>query len=353
MQEMLRIDRENKKFTILEKRDMSKAGLTERNDLQQMIKNSPDSFFKDMGEDLLLIGEEVRPADFVEDRIDLLAVDQQGCLVVVELKRGSHKLHLLQALSYAGMVSKWEHEQIITERQQFAGASEEETEEEIEQFLLQDVANLNDSQRLILVAEDFDYEVLITSEWLSEEYDLDIRCYRLALSIENDAEFLTCTCIYPPPEITKHAIKRGRKGKTQQSKWLNWDEALKTINNKAVIDFFKNELNANRENYLRKRILYYRFDGKRRIVLSARTKTAYVWQKRRFSDDEAYWIDKIGDHIDVKPVRDEKALRFFLSRTEDFKQFIDAINKDLPKVEFVKEPAEEPFDSNGEDQENS
>lgn len=346
---MLRIDRENKKFTKLKKSGMSKAGFTERYDLQKMIKNSPEAFFEDMGENLLLIGEEVRPTDFVEDRIDLLAVDQQGCLVVIELKRGSHKLHLLQALSYASMVSKWEHAQIIIERQQFVGQSEEDTEEEIEQFLLQDVASLNDSQRLILVAEDFDYEVLITSEWLSEEYDLDIRCYRLALSIENDAGFLTCTCIYPPPEITKHARKRGRKGQTPQSKWPNWDKALEVIRNKAVVEFFKSELKANRESYLRKRILYYRLDGQRRFFIAARTKTAYVWQNRRFPDDEAYWIDKIGKHIDVKPVRNEKALRFFLSQTGDFKQFLDAINKDLPKVEF----AEEPFESNGEDKENS
>ena len=344
---MLRIDRENKKFTKLGKSGMSKAGFTEKYDLQKMIKNSPEAFFGDMGEKLLLIGEEVRPTDFVEDRIDLLAVDQQGCLVVIELKRGNHKLHLLQALSYASMISKWEHSKIIAERQNFSGQSEEDTEEEIEQFLLQDVANLNDSQRLILIAEDFDYEVLITSEWLSEQYDLDIRCYRLALSIENDAEFLTCTCIYPPPEITKHARKRGRKDPTTQSRWPNWDKALETISNKAVVEFFKSELNTNRENYLSKRIIYYRLGGQRRFFIAARTKTAYVWQERRFLDDEAYWIDKIGKHIDVKPVRGEKALRFFLSQTGDFKRFLDAINEDLPKVEFT----EEPFESNEEDKE--
>ena len=83
-----------------------------------MIKANPDAFFTEMGESLLLIGDEVRPTDFVEDRIDLLAVDQQGALVVVELKRGSNKLQLLQALSYAGMISKWEYSQVVARRQQ-------------------------------------------------------------------------------------------------------------------------------------------------------------------------------------------------------------------------------------------
>ncbi|MFZ2147392.1 MAG: hypothetical protein WAV28_09235 [Sedimentisphaerales bacterium] len=345
---MLKIDRDAKKFTRLQKPNMSKVGLTERYDLQHMIKNSPDAFFQEMGESLLLIGEEVRPTDFVEDRIDLLAVDQQGSLVVVELKRGSHKLQLLQALSYASMISKWEHSEIIAQRQQFSRQSEEDVEEEIEQFLLQDVANLNDSQRIIMVAEDFDYEVLVTSEWLSEIYNVDIRCFRLALSAEGKTEFLTCTCIYPPPEITKHAIKRGRKG-TTTTKWSNWDDAMKAVANKAIVEFYKRELDAERENSLRKRILFYRFAGRRRFFVAARKKTAYVWQYRRFPDDEIYWNKKIGEHIGVKPVREGKALRFFLSKAKDFEQFINAINGDLQKVEFT----EELFESNDEEKEDN
>ena len=42
-----------------------------------------------MGEALLLLGEEVKPDSFVDDRIDLLALDQQGASVIIELKRGS------------------------------------------------------------------------------------------------------------------------------------------------------------------------------------------------------------------------------------------------------------------------
>src|SRR5262249_24856909 len=148
---------------------------------------------------------------FVEDRIDLLAIDQQGAAVVLEIKRSSHKLHLLQALAYAGMVAKWEASQLINERSHFIRKPTEDIEDEIEQFLLEDASNLNQSQRIILLAEDFDYEVLVTAEWLSERYGVDIRCYRLILSADDHAEFLPCTCIYPPPELTQHAIRRRRQ----------------------------------------------------------------------------------------------------------------------------------------------
>lgn len=341
---MLRIDRDAKKLTRLKIPEMFNVGLTERYDLQNMIKNSSDAFFQEMGENLLLLGDEIRPTDFVEDRIDLLAVDQQGSLVVIELKRGSHKLQLLQALSYASMISKWEQSKIVSQRHQFAGLSEEDAEEEIEQFLLQDIANLNDSQRIILVAEDYDYEVLVTAEWLSEIYDVDIRCFRLALSTENKTEFLTCTCIYPPPEITKHAKKRGRKGITSTPKWADWDEALSTVANKAIVEFYRSELNAGRENRLGKRILYYRVNGRRRFFVVARKKTAYIWQYRRFADDETYWSERIGEHIKIEPVNDGRCLRFYLSQSKDFKQFTEAINCDLQEIEF----SEEAFESDGD-----
>jgi hypothetical protein len=78
-----------------------------------------------------LIGEEVRPADFVDDKIDLLAVDTQGRSVIVELKRGANKLHLLQAITYAAMVSNWPASRIAEEYLKFHGGA-------IESFLDED-----------------------------------------------------------------------------------------------------------------------------------------------------------------------------------------------------------------------
>ena len=69
---MLRVDRKSRTLSQLNSRSLPDAGWKEREDLQQMIRNSPDAFFDEMGEKLLLIGEEIRPTDFVDDRIDLL-----------------------------------------------------------------------------------------------------------------------------------------------------------------------------------------------------------------------------------------------------------------------------------------
>jgi len=96
---MLRIDRAKRSLVRLEQKPFAEAGLLERTDLQQMIRNAPNEFFAELGEQLLPLGEEVRPSEVVDDRIDLLGVDSEGATVIIELKRGAHKLQLLQALS--------------------------------------------------------------------------------------------------------------------------------------------------------------------------------------------------------------------------------------------------------------
>jgi len=333
---MLRIDRKDKSLKFLSPSSLIEAGLKERMDIQEMIYQCPGPFFSEMGESLLLLGKEVRPTDFVDDRIDLLAIDPQGNGVVIEIKRGTNKLLLLQGLTYASMIAKWDGARLIEECSQQCSQTIEEVEERIEGFLEHvELDNLNQSQRVILLADAFDYEVLIAAEWLNERYDVDIKCYRLSLSVEGKNEFLTCACIYPAPELTAHAEKR-KKGNSRPLKWSDWESALGTITNKAVSQFFREELAKGRQGYLRKRELNYRLNGKRRWNVGARQERAYVWQVGRFEDDQDFWDKKIGSHIDVIPVKkDKQGLRFFLSSAEDFRKFLDAVQNNLTNEMFT------------------
>jgi RecB family endonuclease NucS len=131
---MLRIDRAKRSLVRLGQKPFAEAGLLERTDFQQMIRNAPNEFFAELGEKLLLVGEEVRPfPEVVDDRIDLLAIDSEGSTVIIELKRGANKLQLLQALSYAALISDWTRERLIAERIQFSQKTENEIEEEFDE----------------------------------------------------------------------------------------------------------------------------------------------------------------------------------------------------------------------------
>jgi hypothetical protein len=324
---MLLVDKESKKLHRLQPKKLAEAGFLEREHLQQMIRTSPEDFFAEIGETLLLIGEEVEPTDFVADRIDLLAIDPEGSAVVIELKRGTDKLQLLQALGYAGMISKWPAEKFFNLYAR-TPKSDHDPREELEQFLeSEDIDVINQSQRIILFAEDFEYEVLVTAEWLTERYEVDIRCYRLALATEAEQTFLTCTCIYPPPEITEHAIRRKQGGSNALPPWPDWPTALSETDNPAVIEFFKTELAANRENNLRMRRIQWRFNGRRRFRVLARRKYAVVKQFGRFQEDRKFWTDAMGSDIKLRELDHGDNLRFLLQNKEQFHKLQEAFLK--------------------------
>lgn len=337
---MLKINRGQKTLAKLPQIRLQDAGIQERLDLQRMIRNSPEAFFEEMGEPFLLIGEEIRPDATVEDRIDLLALDRDGVATIFELKRNNDKLQLLQALSYAAMVAKWDQARFVEELGKFVGKTPEDAEDGIEQFIATGFDSLNQTQRIILIAENFDYEVLVTAEWLTEHYGVDIRCYRVGLAKENADEFLTLTCIYPAPEISAHAIQRRRRTESSPKGWGDWETALEKIENKSLVDFFKAELASGGDGYLRKRQIYYSIKDDRRFFMAARQKHAYVWQYARFDGDLDFWNRKIGSHIRAEQVNGDTALRFFLASAEDFRKFKDAVVKDLQSVEFLSSSSE-------------
>jgi hypothetical protein len=322
---VLRIDRHQRALTLLPQKAIPEAGLKERSDIQQMIRSSPDDFFAEMGESLMLIGEEVRPTDDVDDRIDLLAVDDSGAAVVIELKRGSHKLQLLQALSYAATISAWQAEQFLELRAELLSKSDAEVEEDLGEFLADEVSSLNRTQRVVLIAEAFDYMILATAEWLNEQYGVDVRCYRLALSADDAAEYLTCTCVYPPPELAQAAERRRSRQSGAPAPWATWDDALAAVKNPAVVEFFERELATSRPNYLQKRILIYRSEGRQRVWVAARTRLAYVWQRERFEGDIDFWRERVSEPGRVQPVKGGTCLRFYLKSADDFERFRDAV----------------------------
>src|ERR1700730_17238769 len=244
---MLRIAKTNKTLSALERKTMRESGYWEGRDIQEMICRSPGSFCEELEEDIYIVGNEVQPTDFVQNRIDLLGVDPDGVAVIIEIKRGNDKLQLLQALSYAGMVAKWEPKRFIEQLREFNKKQQqtfEQVKDELEQSLEErDIEAINRNQRIVLLAEAFDYEVLVTAEWLTERYDMDIRCYRVALAKHGEDDFLTCTRAYPPRELTEIAIRR-RREKEIGGKPSDWNEALKSVENQAVVKFFQQELAA-------------------------------------------------------------------------------------------------------------
>jgi hypothetical protein len=234
------------------------------------------------------------------------------------------------------MISKWLPEDFL---QKLDG----NRREELDDFLGANTANINHRQRIVLVAEAYDFEVLIAAEWLTEEYGANVLCCRLSLAKDaaTGSEYLSCSNIFPMPELAGLALARHHNQSTITPQRSDWDTALSSVNNQALVNFFRTALANNQEHYLAKRELLFRITGTRRWFMAARREYAYVWQFARFDGDLDFWKEGLSEPTTVCPVNDSAGLRPRLVTVNDFQFFKDAASQTLLQTNWAEEPGDE------------
>ena len=80
---LFRVNPETKETAALEEVQFAALSLQEPRDIQEWIADNP----RILGDDLLIVAKEFSGFDGTRERLDLLAVDRSGELVVIELKR--------------------------------------------------------------------------------------------------------------------------------------------------------------------------------------------------------------------------------------------------------------------------
>lgn len=222
---MLRIDDQGRKLVPLLDTNAGQEHLLERGDIQELLVRSWDDFVEELGfPSLRFLGQEVQPHDSVSNRIDILGFDEDaGVPVVIELKRDRHKLHLLQSLTYAAMVWTWDTDQLRA----LAG-------EDADEDLLNSIDNRSedDSPRIILIAEDYDPEVILTADWLVAQHDVDVYCFSLWMQKHGDHRLVRFQLDYPLRELqevyrarrrTRVATAPGRQTWDDVKQWIEYD----------------------------------------------------------------------------------------------------------------------------------
>ena len=82
---MYHVNKNSKELTKIEASSFAGLNLKERNDLQEWLVNNPDVF----GEDLLIIQKEFDGFEGTSERLDILALDSNGNIIVIENKGDS------------------------------------------------------------------------------------------------------------------------------------------------------------------------------------------------------------------------------------------------------------------------
>lgn len=101
---LYRIHLESKILQNVKEIDFSQFDVKERFDIQEWIDSTPEV----LGESLLIIAKENSCFDGTRERPDLVALDKDGNIVVIELKRDDSGRNVeWQAIKYASYWSKF------------------------------------------------------------------------------------------------------------------------------------------------------------------------------------------------------------------------------------------------------
>lgn len=184
----------------------SELNLTE-NDIEEILRNSIDMIC-DEEESMLIVGKQVR--NVMNGRSDLTAVDNNGDIVLIEIKRdlkdiiNRKEAFEFQAIRYAAsyatikdtedLVSRVYAPYIDKYRSEFESAELTSFElgvRKLDEFLKENNAHkdFNEKQKVILVASDFDEQTLSAVAWLNSN-GVDMSCYKLVpYRLDNNTYF--------------------------------------------------------------------------------------------------------------------------------------------------------------------
>ena len=211
--QLFRVNADDKTSVAVREVDFSELGLHERDDIQKWVAANP----RILDQDLLVVTEEFSEFDKTDERLDLLAVDSAGNLVVIELKRDDTGADVhWQAIKYASYLHRATPDEIVRMLAAYKRVSDDEATEQLRQHLgADDLEKLNTDQRIILASHRFAPEVTSAVLWLNERTASDlITCIQLTpyRDERTDCLYLQATTIIPVSGTDAYRIQIGSAG---------------------------------------------------------------------------------------------------------------------------------------------
>jgi len=203
---------------VIEESKFSELGVWERKHVENWILDYPEI----LGEDLLIITSEYDRFNKTRNRLDILAIDKNGKLVVIELKRDVAEKYVdLQAIHYAAFCSTLNLEQVIDLMLEYnektdKKISRDDIDSKISDFIINsEFSDFDNQPRIMLVANDFREETLSAVLWLRDN-GIDITCIKLDPYKIDNKIVIKSEVLVPLPEAINYIIQAEQKRKTSQ-----------------------------------------------------------------------------------------------------------------------------------------
>jgi len=245
---MYKINTSLNQLEPLDEKGFAELGFRERSHLQEWIAKNPEC----LGEELLIIQKEFDGFFDTSDRLDLLALDKQGNLVIIENKLDDSGCDTTwQAVKYASFCSTLNYKQIEEIYSSFLlkqGVSESPKLLLEEFFQNEDYAeklNVGNSQRIILVAGNFRKEATSSVLWLMN-FGVRIQCFKATPYSFGDDTFLNLEQIIPIQNAEEYTISMAQKNQSeltaqkqlrtsQAVRFEFWSQFIKAANKKTIL----------------------------------------------------------------------------------------------------------------------
>lgn len=192
---------------------LAAAGLKERQHLQEWVIEHPEVLGPDVKIVAFEFGSWAAHTGAVErDRLDVLALDGDGRLMVVELKRDKAPDTVdMQALKYAALVSRFTrgdldqvHARYLTKKRgEVVNAAAAGAELDEWATITEDTLRL---PRLVLMASEFPKTVTATVVFLHQQLGLDVQLLAFQAYQTASEVLITVSRHYPPPDIEEFVL---------------------------------------------------------------------------------------------------------------------------------------------------
>ncbi len=217
---MFRVNRSENRLDRLDERRFADVNVRERDHLQEWLVQMPDA----LGEELLIVQKEFDGFAETRERLDLLALDKEGRLVVIENKLDDSGRDVVwQALKYVAYCSSLKKTEIVDIYQSYldrwskgdkavANLCEFLGVEEFDDVVL----NPGNEQRLVLIAANFRKEVTATVLWLLGQ-GIQAQCFRVVPYSFGEDLFIDLRQIIPTAEAADYMIRVAAKESEAQT----------------------------------------------------------------------------------------------------------------------------------------
>ena len=212
---------EGAKATPAERVSLTEAGLLERRHIQEWVIAHPEI----LGEDVLIVTFEfdrwiTGAGAPTWERLDVLALDRAGRLIVAELKRDvAPDAVMVQALNYAAMARGFSLDLLVEAYGARRGGelSAAELQEELHDWAPALSDETLGPPRIVLVAEDFGPVLRNTAMFLIEQ-GLDLRLVRVQLyRMTNGTLALTASQLLPVRDTEEFMVRPRSAASTQRA----------------------------------------------------------------------------------------------------------------------------------------